>query len=150
MDARTLSRLVGTPAGTLNAWVQRYYVPGMGVNPRGRRRDFDLETAMHVAVMAELMPYGLGPEWAAEAAKSAVAAHRDRSPDGVVVYSKTEKKWALYVNGNDPSQSILQLNPEERPDVYTFLNIARIAEKIRQAEEEYQATRKARDTKADD
>jgi hypothetical protein len=144
MDARTLSRIVGTPAGTLNAWVQRDYVPGMSVNPRGRRRDFDPETALHVAVMAELMPYGLGPEWAAIAAEGAVEAYLTGHPVCWIAYlkNKTEKKWELQVE--EPP-----LDPNDRPDVYTVINIARIAEKIQKAEAEYQSSRKARGARAE-
>jgi len=45
-------------------------------------------------------------------------------------------------------KSIAQLDAEERSEVYTVINIRRIAEKIHQAEAEYQSSRKARVAKA--
>src|SRR5262249_60617564 len=92
LDSRKLSEVTGVRVGTLLSWVQRGFVPGMGVEVSGRRRDFDPETAMHIAVMAELMPYGLGSPWASIAAQGAVDAYLAGHPDCMVVHLKTEKK----------------------------------------------------------
>jgi len=148
LDSRKLSELTEVRVGTLLSWVQRGFVPGTGVEVSGRRRDLDPKTAMHIAVMAELMPYGLGSQWASYAAQGAVDAYLDGQPDCMVVYLKTEKKWKAQVN-EETKKSIMQLDAEERPDVFTVINIARIAEKIQQAEAEYQSSRKTRDAKAD-
>jgi hypothetical protein len=71
VNSRALSRVTGVQAGTLNAWVQRGYVPGMEVEVSGRQRDFDVDTATHIAVMAEMMQLGFGAQIAAAAALSA-------------------------------------------------------------------------------
>ena len=58
MDARTLSAVVGIEVVTLNAWISRGYVPGITADAQGRRRDFDIETAAHIAIMADLVRLG--------------------------------------------------------------------------------------------
>ena len=73
MDSRTLSEATGVQAGTINAWAQRGYVPGVDVAVRGRSRDFDIKAATHIAIMAELMRFGFGAPFAAFIARSAVA-----------------------------------------------------------------------------
>src|SRR5947207_3249942 len=58
MDAQTLASTAGIALGTLNIWVQRGIIPGEKVG-RGRRRDFDRETTIRVALIAEMVGIGL-------------------------------------------------------------------------------------------
>ena len=63
MDAQTLATAAGVPLGTLNMWVTRGFIPGERLG-RGRRREFDLEVAIRVGIVAE-------PPWeGAEKARS--------------------------------------------------------------------------------
>src|SRR4051812_38187704 len=60
MDAKTVAAAAGIQITTLNAWVHRGYVPGAAPGTRGRARDFDLDTAVHIGLMAELVRLRLG------------------------------------------------------------------------------------------
>ena len=65
MDARAVAIAAGVDVLTLNTWVSRGQIPGMKIGARGRRRDFDVETATKVAVIAQLTKIGLGAPQAA-------------------------------------------------------------------------------------
>jgi hypothetical protein len=73
MDARSVAAAAEVQVGTLNSWVQRGLIPGMATGARGRLRDFDLETAINVALIVELVRRGLS-------APTASAIVRDRDP----------------------------------------------------------------------
>src|SRR5580704_10977643 len=59
LDARSVAKAARVGIGTLNVWVQRGLIPGMVTGARGRQRDFDLDTATNVALIAELVRLGL-------------------------------------------------------------------------------------------
>src|SRR4051812_23042078 len=69
MDARALAAAARVQVTTLNAWIHRGYVPGALEGGRGRARDFDLDTAVRVALMVELVRLGLGAPEAAHRAE---------------------------------------------------------------------------------
>jgi hypothetical protein len=73
MDARSVAEAAEVQVGTLNSWVKRGLIPGMTTGARGRQRDFDLETAINVALIVELVRRGLS-------APTASAIAKDRAP----------------------------------------------------------------------
>jgi hypothetical protein len=147
VDSRALSRATGVQAGTLNAWIQRGYVPGMDVEVSGRRRDFDVDTATHIAVMAELMQLGFGAAFAAVSAIS--ARHKKR-----LLFAKRAIRAVGTPNfefqgsfGFEPFESEAELSKAlanfatadfELPSAYVVIDVERIAARMRQAEEEWQ------------
>jgi len=64
MDARAVAEIADIEVGTLNVWVQRGLIPGMTIGARGRQRDFDLDTATHILIMAQLVRLGFGAPFA--------------------------------------------------------------------------------------
>src|SRR4051812_7583613 len=158
MDARTLSRVTGVQAGTINAWVQRGYVPGMDVEVSGRKRNFDLETAVHIGIMAELMPFGFGASSASFVAKHA-AAPGVKKPRCMITGPLVGPR------GNDPEivgftptyfdsdktlpEALAQLrdrSPDGRapPGAYMVINIEEIESRMRRAEEEWRQSQNTR------
>jgi|ERR1051325_4901784 hypothetical protein len=59
MDTRAVVETAGIDAGRLNMWIQQDLIPGMSPGARGRQRQFDLKTATHVMIMAELTQLGV-------------------------------------------------------------------------------------------
>jgi hypothetical protein len=146
VNSRALSRVTGVQAGTLNAWVQRGYVPGMEVEVSGRQRDFDVDTATHIAVMAEMMQLGFGAQIAAVAATSAhhekrlLFAKRPIRAVGTPNFQyqggfefipfKSEASEALAKFAN-------QYPDFGQPSAYVVINVERIAARIQDAEKEW-------------
>ena len=54
MDARTVARAAGIKLNTLNAWISRGLITWVTVGTSGKRRDFDFDTAVRIAIFAEL------------------------------------------------------------------------------------------------
>jgi hypothetical protein len=65
MDARTVAEIARVKMGTLNQWIARGLIAGMEVRTSGKRRDFDLITAIRIAIFAEMMRLGVPPDLAA-------------------------------------------------------------------------------------
>lgn len=59
MDARSVCAAAGIAVTTLNVWIQRGAIPGWTVKGSGRARDFDFETALRIAITAELVRLGI-------------------------------------------------------------------------------------------
>jgi hypothetical protein len=90
MDSRTLGAAAGVQVGTINAWIQRGWVLGTSVEVSGRRRDFDINTASHIAIMAELMQFGFGAPLASWVATLVLTAFDQGSPRCVIMSSIQE------------------------------------------------------------
>lgn len=154
MDARTLSKVTGVQAGTINAWIQRGYVPGMDVVVSGRRRDFDLKAAIHVGIMAELMPFGFGAPLASLVAKYAIAGG---TPCCLVTHPiQIEEAPKLgqmsgwipmggftpthFASEKDLPKALAELRGRSPsgllPSVYIVVNVERIEARMRRAEKE--------------
>jgi hypothetical protein len=152
MDAKALGSVVGVDVGTLNSWISRGYVLGVHPDAQGRRRHFDIETAMHIAIMAELSSFGLGAPVATFAAVRALHAFQN---DGCSVTLIMRPHWkgtneaghgGLERMHSESQEALLkdlaEMQPEKRPNVYLTIDVGRIAEKIREAEDEWQQRRK--------
>jgi hypothetical protein len=149
VDSRALSRATGVQAGTLNAWVQRGYVPGMDVEVSGRRRDFDVDTATHIAVMAELMQLGFGApvaSWAAHSARHEKRLLFAKRPIRAVGTPNFQLQGGLNFI---PFESEAKLSealatfagfyPDfGQPSAYVVVDVERIAARMQQAEDEWQ------------
>src|SRR5215470_19366416 len=68
IDAATVARIAGVDVGTLNVWIGRHLIPFVGVGIRGRARIFDLETVVHIAIMAALVRLSYAAPYASSAA----------------------------------------------------------------------------------
>jgi hypothetical protein len=169
MDARSLSAAAGIDVGTLNAWISRDYIPGVTADAQGRRREFGINAALHVGIMAELTRFGFGAPLASMVAKSAVAGGKSccliTHP---IQISETPTAgrtsgWTI-MGGFTPTyfdsekelpKALADLQKRSPagwgpPSVYTVVNVKRAEARMQQAEKEWQRSRKARDTKADD
>lgn len=59
MDAKTLAAAAGLSSITFYSWVQREQIPGLSLGTQGRKREYSINDAVTVAVMAELTRQGL-------------------------------------------------------------------------------------------
>ena len=152
MDARTLGQAAGVQVGTLNAWIQRGYIPGISADSRGRLRDFDIKTAVHVATMVELTRFGFGAPAASAAARMALAVSE---PCCLFTYAyqegpvgKVGEKFTFGFHHFDSEaklpEALAEAAPDPVPSVYLIVNTQRITTRMQQAEEEWQRHRAAR------
>ncbi len=125
----------------------------MPIGTRGLRRDFDLNAATHIAVMAELVRVGLGAGTA-----SAIAGDRGQNKQLCLVFGMQPAVGTVV---HDPSalasiQEHLRRAPapigfdrEEQlpgvfkrygisPSVYTVINVEQIAARMQQASDEWE------------
>src|SRR6266576_4825456 len=107
MDAQTLATAAGVPLGTLNMWVTRGFIPGERLG-RGRRREFDLEVAIRVGIVAELVRFGVGLAGAVAAAGHAM----ERRGEG-------EKLLVLF--GYLPTEDMIVHNPALLAEMQEFM-----------------------------
>jgi hypothetical protein len=70
MDARTVAKAAGIKLNTLNAWISRGTITWVTVGTSGKRRNFDFDTALRVAVFAELVRHSAPPDYAATSTAS--------------------------------------------------------------------------------
>src|ERR1044071_6876094 len=85
MDSRAIADATGVGVGTPNMWVQRELIPGVEIGARGRQREFDLDTATHILIMAELVKLGFGAGYA-----SAIAGQRKNHKRLLIVEAAEE------------------------------------------------------------
>jgi hypothetical protein len=156
MDARTLGAAAGVEVGTLNAWIQRGYIRHITADSRGQRRDFNVPTATHIAVMAELSHFGFGAPWASFAAKSALECYQHGYPFCLVAQPIEEGRegeagyrgdlHVLHFESEAKIPEVLAaLPPEERPNVYLVIDTGRLIKKMQQTEKEWQQRREAQE-----
>jgi hypothetical protein len=146
MDARTVAAVAGVEVGTLNVWVQRNLIHGMKIGARGRQRDFDVDTATHIAVMAVLMQLGVGAPLASLLARIACDGKRflfAKSPSRAVGTRNFRVQGSFLFNSckseAELSEAIVELE-NQYPGVegYIVLNVERTAARTQQAEDEWQ------------
>src|SRR5262249_37529068 len=70
MDARTVARVAGIKLTTLNAWISRGLITWVPVGTSGKRRDFDFDTALRIAIFADLVRFNAPPDYAARSTAS--------------------------------------------------------------------------------
>jgi hypothetical protein len=156
MDAKAVAQAAGVAVGTLNVWVQRDLIPGMQPGARGRLRDFDVKTATHIAIMAELARLGIGAPTAAT-----IASDHDRGlrvalmfdvpiPPGNVppddpLFDKLKVEFKrnpgrYWFSALDDLKELFATVGE--PAVYLIVNVEAITTRMRQAEAEWQDRQK--------
>jgi hypothetical protein len=153
MDARTVAEIADIDVGTLNVWVQRGLIPGMKTGARGRQRDFDLDTATHILIIAHLVRLGLG------APLASVITHflqtsmsRDHK---YLLFGKDPEKpvdWAPRQTGTQPLRQMvfsffdtldelpgaLERFPGGPPSVYVLIHLETLEKQMRQAYKEWE------------
>jgi hypothetical protein len=145
MNAPAVAKLIRGKLGTLNAWIARGYFDGLEVGTPGKRRDIDPETALKIAVFAEMVTrFSIPPE----AAK--VAVNTQTLPRGWwLVPAPAQALGAGYqlvahrVSSFDLIEEELQnlQTIGEPPASYVLINVDMLAERVRLAEEEWQQSR---------
>jgi hypothetical protein len=166
MDARTLAAAARVQVTTLNAWIHRGHIPDVPEGGRGRGRDFDVDTAVRIALMVELVRLGLGAPEAAVHAEHysqrpwprllltrdppfdpATATQFDENanprpadPAFVAQIQETIRSVPAALGFEDESQlPDIFRRMGGAPTSYLVVNLERIREKMRRAEEEWQA-----------
>jgi hypothetical protein len=148
MDARTVALIAGVKVGTMNSWAQRGLVRGLELGPSGRRRNIDIEIAVRIGVIAELVRFGLAADLAAAIAWQATAPFHER----LVCALAPREGWGsnddresyppvmvqLVPTGASVDEGLLKMLPAP-PSVYIVLNVASIEERMRKAEETWAA-----------
>ena len=163
MDARALSAAAGVDVGTVNAWISRGYVPSLTPDAQGRRRDFDIESATHIAIMAELSRLKIGAPLASEIASRA----RKQDDETVVIMppvtrphpteagmSVTNMRTVFVKKERDVPKTLTGIRKaaeaqnQQPPTIFVLVDIKRLTARMRAAHQEWER-QQARDTKAD-
>jgi hypothetical protein len=149
MNARAVAKLVGAKIGTLNAWIARGYIRGLEVGTSGKRRNIDADTALRIAIFADLIRFAryMPPEHA-----SSLAWEIDLSKGGGFLVAPGAENYtaanpgntrlfgAIYTPADAPggvAATIARL--PKLPRTYVTINVDEIAEQVRQAEAEWLA-----------
>jgi len=155
MDARAVAEIADIEVGTLNVWVQRGLIPGMTIGARGRQRDFDLDTATHILIMAQLVRLGFGApfaDWIISGwrhhkflliAKNPAKPDHGRPP--AAVGQQTVSQTALFYWKGFESEAelpgVLKECPDGPPSVYVVVNVESLAARMRHAFELWEPSR---------
>lgn len=135
IDASTLSRIADVAVGTLNVWISRGLIPDVSTGTQGRARIFDLDTAIHVAIMTALVRQRYTAPLAADVAHG--ARQWGWSNRGKMAISIRRLSPLEFLTFQAPSLSqidgMLDRSREGRPEVFTIIEIDRIAERVRTA-----------------
>lgn len=148
MDARAVANAAGLGVNTLNVWVARDLVPGMSIGTRGLRRDFDLETATAIIVMAELTKFGMSAFMGSEIAKEARKRNAKRmlvtKPPPPSRKMKNYVRTAFFDQDDEIPETLVDLRElaqkrrEPRPSVLVLIDLELLAAKMRAAHDEWQ------------
>jgi hypothetical protein len=147
MDARSVAEAAGIGVGTLNVWIQRGSIPGMTTGSRGRLRDFDLDAATKVGLIAALVRLGLDAPVASQAATEVRGRHKR-----VLVIPHPAKSINLQENR---TMAVMPFETEaEIPDLlrkfggappaYLVVNLELIAGVMRRASDAWERARRGR------
>jgi len=151
MDARAVAQAAKIDVNTLNSWVQRGQVPGMSPGGRGRRRDFDLDTATRVAIVAELVQLGM----AAKTAVFAAGRPGDQFFSLLLVFATRERieaggrwpagiRWFGLSSAAQIPDTIEQYFPDDPPSSYAVINVDVLRERMQRAEQEWEQSREGK------
>jgi len=135
IDARALARIAGVGVGTLNVWIARDLVPGVDTGTQGRARLFDLDSAIHIAIMTALVRQGYAAPGASDVAFSLRQGGWDRRGKVLIVRTGASQGH-LFTSQEAPSLTALERELEHRavkPDVFTIVAIDDIFERVRKA-----------------
>jgi hypothetical protein len=146
MDARSVAKAAEVQVGTLNSWVQRGLIPGMTPGAQGRQRDFDLDTAINVALIVELVRRGLSAPTAAEIAKNRGGPAKrlllmfDFPGDASLRDHMRQAPIPIGFNSEAQLPKIFKRFGGV-PDVYMVINLELIATRMREANERWERER---------
>ena len=145
MDSRTAARAAGVKMGTLNAWFARGWIPGVTVGLSGKRRNIDFETAVRVAVFAQLTKHRVDPDRASQVAADLP---RERTQSGWLFVPPQDwrEQWGAPGMACTHMMDLAQLHELLRsfhspPEFFVMIDIGQIAERVRRAEALWQETR---------
>jgi hypothetical protein len=150
MDARSVARAAGIKLNTFNAWISRGLIPWVTVGASGKRRDFDFDTAVRIAIFAELLRLSAPPDYAAQVAatmsESAIQA-------GWLYIIPAQSEGRITIAHFSPSEHASELirrfeddqdSASFSPASYSAISVARIVERVKNAEREWQESRGAK------
>ena len=143
MDARTVARVAGIKLNTLNAWISRGMVSWVTVGTSGKRRDFDFNTALRIAIFAGLIKHLAPPEYAARAAES-LSETRIQAGWVCVIPAQVEGRLTIAHFSPDEQSELIDLirlwgDSQEAPTYFDAINVGKLAARVRQAEAEWLA-----------
>jgi len=139
VDAKTLSGIAGVAIGTLNVWISRGLIPGVGTGTQGRPRLFDLDAAIHVAIMTALVRQGYAAPFAAQVADGLRTDGWGRRGKSILQSHSPEGRSASHsVFISFGRSSLAELDRvlgarEMRPEVFTVVEIERIMDRVNKA-----------------
>jgi DNA-binding transcriptional MerR regulator len=149
MDARAVSKAAGVPINTLNVWVARGFVPGMTIGARGRQRDFDLKTAINVALIAALTRLGLGTAAASKFVRnrghhkrlmllSNLSVLTEEGDEAAEIPPQELIRFGFDTDAELPGILKILQGGGVIPAVYAIVNVEHIAAKMQRAHEEWE------------
>jgi hypothetical protein len=158
MDARAVAAAADLGVNTLNVWVARGMVPGMSIGTRGLRRDFSLETATAVIIMAELTRFGLSALSASSIAGTAMRGSAkwilttklptpsEKTTNLLIAHVDSDSEVAEKLNElraiAEAKGKLIFIGPEPpppyTPSVFVIINLETLTEKMRAAHDEWQ------------
>jgi hypothetical protein len=139
MDARTVARISGVKLGTLNAWIQRGLIPGMTIGTKGRPRNIDANTALRIAIFAELLRHLAPPDYAARVAATMSETEMQAGWLCIIPGQADRITIAHFSPPEHPSELIRQFeDSEDPPTFFAAVNVGKLAERVRLAEAEWQ------------
>jgi hypothetical protein len=132
VDARTAMQIAGVPVSTINVWINRGIIPGVGVGSQGRARSFDIDLVVHIAIMGVLVRLGYGAPFASWTAVNVIRQRDLSEPALLLVIGPSD---GLLSPLPRPMRFIKNLNElgADDPEGYTLVDIARIVARVRQA-----------------
>ena len=147
MDSRTAARAAGVKMGTLNAWIARGWIPGVTVGLSGKRRNIDFETAVRVAVFAQLTKHRVDPDRASQIAAD-LPGERTQSGWLFVPPQDWRDEWGGPGMACTHMMEIAQLPGLLRtlhspPEFFVMVDVGQLAARVRAAEQEWKESRGA-------
>jgi len=148
MDAKTLEGETDAVANTVASWISRGYLPGVTPDAPGRAREFDVNLATHIAIMASLTHFGFRPTLASLAAGLSLSSLKKGYRYTLVADPKQEgpadeagEKLGLTIEpfNSDAREALEKVAPEERPLTYLTIDVAAWMDKMQNVEAKYQS-----------
>jgi len=155
MDARSVARAAGIKLNTLNAWISRQQVPWVTVGTSGKRRNFDFDTALRIAIFAELVRLSAPPDYAAKSVSSLsetmiqagwlyIIPAQVEGRVTIAHFPPSERASALIRRFEDAQNSPSE-DPQDpasfSPSSFSAINLTSLAARFRAAELQWQQSR---------
>lgn len=158
MDARTVARAAGIKLNTLNAWISRGLITWVTVGVSGKRRDFDFDTAVRIAIFAELVRLSAPPDYAA---RSTASLSETMTQTGWLYIIPAQVEGRITIAHFSPLEHASELirrfedaqdSPVENaqdpanfsPASFSAINLAKVASRVRQVERNWERSRRAK------